>query len=127
MAINQALESYKQSENDYVKGINSPHGRITILFDTIISNLEKLIDNHPKTDFISLGKCINGITILSGSLNLKEGGEIAQNLVELYEYCRKNINNYLEDKKIEKLEEVHSIFSKLSEGWQGISPDKKNI
>ncbi len=127
MAINQALESYKQSENDYIKGINSPHGRITILFDTIISNLEKLIDNHPKTDFISLGKCLNGITILSASLNLKEGGEIAQNLVELYEYCRKNINNYLEDKKIEKLEEVHSIFSKLSEGWQGISPDKKNI
>ncbi len=127
MAINQALKSYKQSENDYVKGINSPHGRITILFDTIISNLEKLIDNHPKTDFISLGKCLNGITILSASLNLKEGGEIAQNLVELYEYCRKNINNYLEDKKIEKLEEVHSIFSKLSEGWQGISPDKKNI
>ena len=37
MAINQALESYKQNENDYVEGINSPHGRINILFDTIIS------------------------------------------------------------------------------------------
>ena len=79
-----SLESYKQNENDYVKGINSPHGRITILFDTIISNLEKLIDNHPKTDFISLGKCLNGITILASSLNIKEGGEVAQNLVELY-------------------------------------------
>ena len=127
MAINQALESYKQSENDYVKGINSPHGRISILFDTIISNLENLMDNHPKTDFISLGKCLNGITILASSLNMKEGGEVAQNLVELYEYCRKTINNYIQDKKIDKLEEVHSIFSKLSEGWQGISPDKKKI
>ena len=127
MAINQALESYKQSENDYVKGINSPHGRISILFDTIISNLENLMDNHPKTDFISLGKCLNGITILASSLNMKEGGEVAQNLVELYEYCRKTINNYIQDKQIEKLEEVHSIFSKLSEGWQGISPDKKKI
>ena len=127
MAINHALESYKQNENDYVKGINSPHGRISILFDTIISNLENLMDNHPKTDFISLGKCLNGITILASSLNMKEGGEVAQNLVELYEYCRKTINNYIQDKKIEKLEEVHSIFSKLSEGWQGISPDKKKI
>ncbi len=127
MAINQALEAYKQNENDYVKGINSPHGRINILFDTIISNLENLMDNHPKTDFISLGKCLNGITILASSLNMKEGGEVAQNLVELYEYCRKTINNYIQDKKIEKLEEVHSIFSKLSEGWQGISPDKKKI
>ena len=127
MAINHALESYKQNENDYVKGINSPHGRISILFDTIISNLENLMDNHPKTDFISLGKCLNGITILASSLNMKEGGEVAQNLVELYEYCRKTINNYIQDKKIDKLEEVHSIFSKLSEGWQGISPDKKKI
>ncbi len=127
MAVNHALESYKQNENDYVKGINSPHGRISILFDTIISNLENLMDNHPKTDFISLGKCLNGITILASSLNMKEGGEVAQNLVELYEYCRKTINNYIQDKKIEKLEEVHSIFSKLSEGWQGISPDKKKI
>ena len=127
MAINQALEAYKQNENDYLEGINSPHGRINILFDTIISNLENLMDNHPKTDFISLGKCLNGITILASSLNMKEGGEVAQNLVELYEYCRKTINNYIQDKKIEKLEEVHSIFSKLSEGWQGISPDKKKI
>ena len=127
MAINQALETYRQNENDYVEGINSPHGRISILFDTIISNLESLMDNHPKTDFIALGKCLNGITILAHSLNIKEGGEIAQNLVELYEYCRKAINSYVENKKIEKLEEVHSIFSKLSEGWEGISPDNRNI
>ena len=122
MAINHALESYKQNENDYIEGINSPHGRVSILFDTVLSNLEKLMEKHPKTDFISLGKCINGITILANSLNIKDGGEIAQNLVELYEYCRKNISNYVQDKNIEKLEEAHAIFTKLSEGWQGISP-----
>ena len=127
MAINQALEAYKQNENDYVEGINSPHGRINILFDTIISNLENLMDNHPKTDFISLGKCINGISILANSLNMEQGGEMAQNLVELYEYCRKNINNYIREKDIGKLEETHAIFSKLSEGWKGFDPDKRNI
>ena len=127
MAINQALEAYKQNENDYIEGINSPHGRINILFDTIISNLENLMDNHPKTDFISLGKCINGISILANSLNMEQGGEMAQNLVELYEYCRKNINVYVREKDIGKLEETHAIFSKLSEGWKGISPNKGNI
>ena len=127
MAINQALEAYKQNENDYIEGINSPHGRINILFDTIISNLENLMDNHPKTDFISLGKCINGISILANSLNMEQGGEMAQNLVELYEYCRKNINSYVREKDIKNLEETHAIFSKLSEGWKGISPDKRNI
>jgi len=126
MAINHALESYKQNENDYIEGINSPHGRVSILFDTVLSSLEKLMEKHPKTDFISLGKCVNAITILANSLNIKEGGEIAVNLVELYDYCRRTINNYLEDKKIEKLEEIHAIFSKLAEGWEGIKPHGKN-
>ena len=48
MAINQALEAYKQNENDYLEGINSPHGRINILFNSIISNLENLMDNETK-------------------------------------------------------------------------------
>ena len=122
MAMNYALESYRQNENDYVEGINSPHGRISILFETILTNLEKLIEKDPKTDFVSLGKCLNAITILSGSLNVKEGGELAQNLLELYDYCRRTINNYLESKDVTKLKEIHAIFSSLAEGWQGITP-----
>jgi flagellar protein FliS len=122
MAMNYALETYKQTESDYVEGINTPHGRVTILFDTIISSLEKLMQNHPKTDFVNFGKCINAITILSGSLNIREGGELAQNLIELYDYCRRTINSYLQEKNIKKLEEVHTIFLNLAEGWEGINP-----
>jgi flagellar protein FliS len=125
MAMSYALESYKQNESEYVEGINSPHGRVTILFETILSNLDNLMEKDPKTDFVSLGKCINAISILANSLNMKEGGEIAENLVELYDYCRRTINSYLEEKNVKKLEEVHTIFSNLSEGWQGINPRQK--
>ena len=124
MAINQSFKSYRQNEIETMVGLNTPHGRISILFDTILKNLDKLIDKHPKTDFVSLGKCVNAITILAGSLNMKDGGEIARNLVELYDYSRRTITEYLESKDVRKLEEVRLIFSKLDEGWQEIDPNK---
>ncbi len=120
MAINTAFEAYKKNENEYFEGIESAHGRIKILFDTMIISIEKLQESHPKTDFESLGKCVNILTVLAGSLNVKDGGELAENLLELYDYSKRVLNEYLEDKNIKKLDEVYQIFTKLSEGWNGI-------
>ena len=120
MAINSAFDAYTKNENEYVPGIESAHGRIKILFDTMISNLDKLKETHPKTDFISLGKCVNILTVLAGSLNVKDGGELAQNLLELYDYCKRVLNEYLEGKDVRKLDEVYLIFTNLSEGWDAI-------
>ena len=120
MAINSAFDAYSKSENEYVPGIESAHGRIKILFDTMISNLDKLKETHPKTDFISLGKCVNILTVLAGSLNVKDGGELAQNLLELYDYCKRVLNEYVEGKDVRKLDEVYLIFTNLSEGWDAI-------
>ena len=86
----------------------------------MLINLDKLKETHPKTDFVSLGKCVNILTVLSGSLNTKEGGELAENLLELYDYCKRMLNEYLEDKNTKKLEEVYLIFNNLSDGWNGI-------
>ena len=122
MAINSAFDAYTKNENEYVPGIESAHGRIKILFDTMISNLDKLKETHPKTDFISLGKCVNILTVLAGSLNVKDGGELAQNLLELYDYCKRVLNEYVEGKDVRKLDEVYLIFTNLSEGWDAIEP-----
>ena len=88
----------------------------------MISNLDKLKETHPKTDFISLGKCVNILTVLAGSLNVKDGGELAQNLLELYDYCKRVLNEYLEGKDVRKLDEVYLIFTNLSESWDAIQP-----
>ena len=69
MAINHAVDAYKQQEYNYVEGINSAHGRVTLLFDTLLNAVDKLIEKHPKTEFISFGKSINSINILINSLN----------------------------------------------------------
>ena len=126
MAMNQAIETYRQTNNSYAEGLESPHGRVKILIETVLTGLDKMIEKHPKTEFVALGKCLNAITVLAESLNLKDGGELAQNLLELYDYCKRCLSVYLDTKDVKKLEEVHSIFTSLIEGWEGIDPKKSN-
>ena len=120
MAIKKAVTAYKETEKEYIKGIETPHGRILILYETIITNIDKLNKRHPKTDFVSFGKCINALKILSSSLDVKKGEDLAKNLEDLYGYCADKLREYLEDKNEQKIVEVKNIISGLLEAWEQI-------
>ena len=122
MNMGYNIQEYKKTENEYVKGIETSHGRISLVFDVILENIEKLKKNHPKTDFISFGKVLNGITILAKSLDMEKGGELSEQLLELYDYSSRQMKSYLEDKKIKRIEDVKSIFITLNDGWTSIDP-----
>ena len=67
---------------------------------------------------------VNGTDLEYGFLtDMEKGGEIAQ-LVELYDYCIRGLREYLSEKDVEKIQEIHQIISKLSEGWDQIDPGK---
>jgi flagellar protein FliS len=120
MSANKVATSYKQADNEYVKGLETAHGRIKLLYETLLSNLNKIEDKHPKTDFLAFGKCQNALKILSSSLDMAKGGDLAQNLYDLYIYCSEKLREYLEDKNQQKIVEVKRIISGLSEAWKEI-------
>lgn len=120
MSAKQAANTYKQTDKEYIKGIETPHGRIKILYETIITNIDKLSDKHPKTNFLSFGKCLNALNILSSSLDMNQGKDLAENLNDLYIYCSEKLREYLEDKDEQKLVEVKDIISGLLEAWEEI-------
>jgi flagellar protein FliS len=120
MSLDNAAQTYKNTENIYAKGIETPHGRIKIVFDVIEKNLEKVSSVHPKTDFVAYGKVLQGIVILSSSLDMDKGGQMADDLNELYAYCEKTMKEYLESKNSEKLREVESIIGGIADSWSKI-------
>lgn len=122
MSLDNAVQSYKNAENIYAKGIETPHGRIQIVFDVIQKNLDKLTQSHPKTDFMAYGKVLQGIVILSGSLDMEKGGQMADELNEIYAYCDRILREYLESKNSKTLEEVQSIISGIADSWAQIEP-----
>ena len=120
MSLDNAVQSYKNAENIYAKGIETPHGRIQIVFDVIQKNLDKLTQSHPKTDFMAYGKVLQGIVILSGSLDMEKGGQMADDLNEIYAYCDRILREYLESKNSKTLEEVQSIINGIADSWAQI-------
>ena len=122
MSLDQAANSYKQSENLYVKGIETPHGRVRLIFEQLEINLEKIIVKHPQTDFVAYGKVVQCFMILSDSLDFQRGESLAEQLNELYDYCVRTVKGYLTEKDVTKLEEVLSIVNQLSESWNSIEP-----
>tara|TARA_A100000164_G_C21392703_1_gene533963 strand:- start:157 stop:528 length:372 start_codon:yes stop_codon:yes gene_type:complete len=122
MSLDQIANSYKQAENLYVKGIETPHGRVQLIFDQLEINLEKLIVKHPKTDFIAYGKVNQCFMILSESLDFQKGESLAEQLNELYDYCVRSVKGYLTEKDVTKLEEILTIVTELSESWKTIEP-----
>ena len=120
MSLDNAVQTYKNAENIYAKGIETPHGRIKIVFDVIEKNLDKLSSVHPKTDFVAYGKVLQGLVILSGSLDMEKGGQMADELNELYAYCEKTMKEYLESKNPEKLREIESIIGGIADSWSKI-------
>ena len=122
MSLDQAANSYKQSENLYVKGIETPHGRVRLIFEQLEINLEKIIVKHPQTNFVAYGKVVQCFMILSDSLDFQKGESLAEQLNELYDYCVRTVKGYLTEKDVTKLEEVLSIVNQLSESWNSIEP-----
>ena len=122
MSLDHVANSYKQSENLYVKGIETPHGRVRLIFEQLEINLEKIIVKHPQTDFVAYGKVVQCFMILSDSLDFQKGESLAEQLNELYDYCVRTVKGYLTEKDVTKLEEVLSIVNQLSESWNSIEP-----
>lgn len=59
-------------------------------------------------------------TELMVSLNIEQGGEIAQNLLNLYAYCKSQLLEANLQKKAEFLKPVKKVVSELLEAWKKI-------
>ena len=123
MSLDQVANSYKQADNLYVKGMDTPHGRVKIIFEQLEINIEKIISKHPKTEFIAFGKVMQCFMVLSGSLDFEKGESLAEQLNELYDYCARTVKDYLTEKDITRLEEVLTIVTELANSWKSIEPN----
>lgn len=71
-----------------------------------------------------LNRSIAIISELQNSLNMKEGGEIAHNLLRLYEFSIGQLTAANLKNDPAPVEAVTRVFNELKSGWEGITTDK---
>ena len=85
-----ARSKYIHDHRVQVSDISDPHATILVVMQELNKNLRKIAD--PENRALDLReqftKAFTAIYILETSLDFARGGEIAENLFRLYEYCR---------------------------------------
>ena len=66
-------------------------------------------------------KAMNIVTELMLSVNREQGGEVAANLVELYDYILHTLTTAHAERSAEHLEEAERLTQTLLEGWEQIA------
>ena len=126
-ARNSKLAAYQSvSVHGAVAGAD-PHRLVLMLMDGILERLTAASACMERGDIGRkaqlLHSCTTLIAELRGSLNMRDGGEIARNLSDLYEYMARQLLRGNVENKSHYLREVGSLLGEVRSAWMAIGPE----
>ena len=120
----------KQYVNDDIAAKTSnldPHKIIKEVLTELKKNMETLaysIDNEPTVSSLksrSFSKCLTAIYILQSSLDFEKGGDIADNLYNIYEFCKGGVMKGFTKKDSKLIYDSIPPIDEILEGWSQIN------
>lgn len=123
--VRNALDQY--SRNAVQTGVESasPHRLTQMLMEGALDKIAAAKGNMERDNIQAKGDQISSaIAILDGlrsSLDMEEGGEIAQNLSDLYEYMERRLLDAHRNNDLAILDEVSDLLRQIKEAWDAIA------
>lgn len=120
-----AMRQY-QNVNTQAQAVDaSPHRLIQMLMEGGLTRLAQARGAMERGQFAMkgelIGKAIGIIGGLRAGLNLDEGGELAQNLDNLYDYMSRRLLEANLKNSVEPLDEVADLLRNVKTGWDAIA------
>jgi flagellar protein FliS len=128
-SMNAMLSSYgamayrQVNRHSGVEGAN-PHRLIDMLMEGALDKISAakgfILRNEVGAKGVAISKAVSMIAELRASLNMEAGGELAQNLDNLYDYMQRQLTraNIEDDQHI--LNEVTTLLSGIRDAWNSI-------
>ena len=142
MANNFNINLYKKSQQNS-NLTKTPHEVVRFLMENLLNSMKSLqstlqitkgsdVENLTKKQLASFqskntSKALTIIYSLQVSLDFDKSPEIAQNLFQIYEYCRVQIINALLKKTKTGLVKAIDVLNDILDGWSNINLRKENV
>jgi flagellar protein FliS len=98
---------------------------VVLLYEGAIRFLKQAVTAMEQQDYIEKGRLINRaldiICELNSALDLDAGGEIAQNLRQLYSFMHQHLLTASFKKDPQKVREVIKMLEQLLDGWRQVA------
>ena len=126
--MNFSFQMQNYLDNDIASKVenDNPHKIIEEILKDLKNNLSLLAHCLENNDTISraksdsFSKSLTAIYILQSSLDFNQGGEIAENLNKIYEFCRTTIIKSFSKKDFEAIKKLEPLIDEILEGWKEI-------
>jgi flagellar protein FliS len=123
------LSAYTQTNIESIVHEATPHKLIDMLFKGAKDVLAQAIGAIERNDFEAKSKKISKaaeiILNLQTYLDKDKGGEVANNLNELYTYMATSLIDANRLNDTEKLREIASLIDTVSDGWSSLPDEYK--
>ena len=127
MNFNQSMRQYIDTDIQHRTAVDNPHTIIKEVLIELKKNMETLayaLDNEPVVSDMkskAFSKSLTAIYILQSSLNFENGGEIASNLYDLYDFCKRGIMKGFTTKNSKLVYDAIPPIEEILDGWRQIS------
>lgn len=127
--INHQVNKYRKAQNELSLLEANPYEIIQVLMKELMTQLYIAKASIDRGDIearsTAINKAIDIVGGLKGGLNMDAGGDIADNLNNLYDYMVMRLSEANLHKSKAMVEEIQSLFLPIKEAWDGISADDK--
>ena len=126
MNYNASMKQYINDEISAKTSSLNPHKIIEEVLVDLKKNMETLaysLDHEPVVSSIksnSFSKSLTAIYILQSSLNFEEGKEIAENLYNIYEFCKNGIMKGFTKRDSKLVNDAIPPIDEILDGWKQI-------
>ncbi|MGR5236469.1 flagellar export chaperone FliS [Vibrio alfacsensis] len=123
MFLDSGYDSYQQVDLNAQAAAASPHQLVVMLIDGLLNEVERARGHMAASRLAqkgaSINKCMNILVGLDSALDMENGGEVAENLHQLYDFCQMELFSASVHNDLDKLTNVERVMGNIREGWVG--------
>ena len=125
MNYSNITEAYQNAERQALEETNDPHLIIMTMLDALVKSMQIFVDNidlknggNAEMKSKHFSRAISIIYALQSSLDFEKGGDIANNLFQLYEYGRVKLIEDLGKGVANSTPQAIEVLASIRDAWE---------